>query len=120
MLNFYSVLSRFLITYRLVIWIVAVSAACFLIGFIVLGEPAGDPTYTLASIVILLWALCLVIVGQIFSVPLKKSGLNSTIIQRIKHKLSKSIRWLMALITTALFFFVIWLSLKTLSLFFYG
>jgi hypothetical protein len=115
MLNFYCVLGRRLHDNRLVIWSLALGAICVFIGFLFFGEPYENQTFSLVSIVILLWMLCLIIVGQVFSSPVQEIEIDLPLIDRMRSWLLKIARWIMALIMTGLSFFMILLSLKTLG-----
>jgi hypothetical protein len=120
MLNFYRALGRRLHDNRFVIWSVALGAVCVFLGFLFFGEPDKNQTFSLVSIVILLWALCLIIVGQVFSSPAQEMKTDLTLIDRMKCWLSKTARWTMALIMTGLSFLMILLSLKTLGMLLHG
>lgn len=120
MLKFYSILGRHLYANRLVIWSSALGAVCVFLGFLFFGEPYGNQTFSLISIVILLWMLCLIIVGQMFSAPLQEMEVGITFIDRMRHKLSKTAKWIVALTMTGLFIFMALLSLKTIGMLLHG
>ena len=120
MLNFYSVLGRRLYDNRLVIWSLALGAICVFLGFLFFGEPYENQTFSLVPIVILLWMLCLIIVGQVFSSPVQEMEMDLTLIDRMRCWLSKITRWTMALIMTGLSFFMILFSLKTIGMLLHG
>lgn len=116
MLGFYSALGRRLQTYRTLLWALVVLAVVAFIAAVLWAEPSEDQTYTLGAIVLLLWALSLVAVGQTFAAPTPEIDPAARILDRVKARLARGFRWLMALATTGLFGFVILLSFKSLGL----
>ena len=116
MLKFYSVLGRHLYANRLIIWGLALGAIFVFLGLLFFGEPYGTQNFSLISIVIMLWMLCLLVVGQMFSGPIDEMKVDITFIDRMRYKLSKAARWIMALTMTGLFIFMAFLSLKTIGM----
>ena len=116
MLKFYSVLGRHLYANRLIIWGLALGAIFVFLGLLFFGEPYGTQKFSLISIVIMLWMLCLLVVGQMFSAPIDEMKVGITFIDRMRYKLSKAARWIMALTMTGLFIFMAFLSLKTIGM----
>ena len=64
MLSFYNVLGRRLHAFRTLMWILAAVAVAVFLSAVFWTEPGEDQTYTLGSIVLLLWVLNLVVVAE--------------------------------------------------------
>ena len=116
MLKFYSFLGRHLYANRLIIWGLALGSICVFLGLLFFVGPYGTQIFSLISIVIMLWMLCLLVVGQMFSTPIEEMELGITFIDRMRYKLSIVAKWIMALTTTGLFIFMVLLSLKTIGI----
>ena len=116
MLGFYNALGRRLQAYRALLWGLVMFAVVVFLAAIMWPEPTDDQTYTLGAIVLLLWALSLVAVGQTFAAPTPDIDPAARILDRVKVRLARGFRWLMAITTTGLFGFVILLSFKSLGL----
>jgi len=116
MLNFYWVLANRLYPYRPIIWILAVVAVGLFLSAVFRAEPAGNQTYELASIILLLWALGLVGVVQCFAAPLPAIDPGAPWLTRLRARIVHGFRWFMALTTTALFGLIILFSFKAVGL----
>ena len=116
MLSFYNALGRRLHAFRTLMWILAAVAVAVFLSAVFWTEPGEDQTYTLGSIVLLLWALNLVVVAEAFAVPAPEVDPRSKLMDRLRVRLSRGFRWIMAITTTGLFGFVILLSFKALGL----
>jgi hypothetical protein len=116
MLGFYSVLGRRLHAYRRLLWCLAAFAILVFVGTIFWSEPTDDQTYALSSIVLLLWVLSLIVVSQAFSTPAPGFNPAAGLMDRIRVRVARGFRWIMAITTTGLFCFVILLSFKAAGL----
>ena len=116
MLSFYNALGRRLHAFRTLMWILAAVAVAVFLSAVFWTEPGEDQTYTLGSIVLLLWVLNLVVGAEAFAVPAPEVDPSSKLMDRLRARLSRGFRWIMAITTTGLFGFVILLSFKSLGL----
>ncbi len=116
MLDFYSALGRLLHPIRPLLWVFAVLAVLVFLGVVFWAEPSEDQTYELASIILLLWALSLVVVAQTFADSAQKMDPTAGLFGRVRSRISRGIRWFMALVTTGLFCLVILLSFRAAGL----
>tara|TARA_B100000749_G_C18314579_1_gene418215 strand:+ start:240 stop:548 length:309 start_codon:yes stop_codon:yes gene_type:complete len=97
-------------------WVLAAFAVVVFLGAVFWTDPVEDQTYTLGAIVLLLWALSLVVVAEAFATPAPEIDPRSKVMDRLRARLSRGFRWIMAITTTGLFGFVILLSFKSLGL----
>lgn len=116
MLRFYSALGRRLQAYRALLWTLVALAVAVFFGAVFWTEPVEDQTYTLGAIVLLLWALSLVVIAEAFAGPAPDVDPSARLMDRIRARLGRGFRWLMAITTTGLLGFVILLSFKSLGL----
>ena len=116
MLSFYNALGRRLHAFRALMWVLAAFAVVVFLGAVFWTDPVEDQTYTLGAIVLLLWALSLVVVAEAFATPAPEINPRSKVMDRLRARLSRGFRWIMAITTTGLFGFVILLSFKSLGL----
>ena len=116
MLELYGAIGRRLYRVRRLLWtFVALSLLIFL-GLSFWAGPSEDQTYELTSLVLLLWTLSLVVVAETFAAPPPVVDPQARFMARLRARISRGIRWVMTLTTTALLVLVILLSFRAAGL----
>ena len=114
MLQFYTRIARPLYRFRLLLWLLAAVA----VGVFVSGmfRSADSQSYLLASFVLSLWAVLLIAVGHSFGEPLPIVDRNDPLMTRLATRVKRGMLWLLAILTTGIFGFVGFLSIRAVGL----
>ncbi len=114
MLQFYTRIGRPLYRFRLLLWLLAAIAA----GIFVSGmfRSADSQSYLLASFVLSLWAVLLIAVGHSFCEPPPIVDRNDRLMTRLATRVKRGMLWLLAILTTGIFAFVGFLSIRAVGL----
>lgn len=116
MLKFYSVLASRLHRVRLVVWLLAVLSVAGFSTTVFFSEGKADEAYMLASIALLLWSLCLLVIVYTFIHPLPVVADGDGFFRRIGKKLIRGMRWVMAWTMTLLCLVVVYVSFRAGSI----
>lgn len=115
-LEFYNRLARRFHVHRPLLWLISGFTAAVAAGTLFLSGGSTDEAYTLASITVLMWSLCLIMVTYGFSAPLPCIDSNAGLLARLKLRAKLGFLWLMAIVTTALSLLVAFVSLRALGI----
>lgn len=114
--KFYSVLASRLYRVRVIVWLLAALGVAGFALTVFFSEGGADEAYMLASIAVLLWSICLLVVVYTFIHPLPVVADNDKLFRRMRKRLSRGLRWAMAWATTLLFLAVIYVSFRAGSI----
>lgn len=116
MLKFYVALANRLHRARSIVWLVAIFAVGGFGATLLFSQSKADEAYMLASIALLLWSLCLLVVVYTFNQPLPLIEREDGFFNRVKKKLALGMRWVMAWTMTLLCVAVLYVSFRAGSI----
>jgi hypothetical protein len=112
MLKFYVALANRLYGARAVAWILAALGVAGFGATLFFPKGKADEAYMLLSIVLLLWSICLLVVIYTFIKPLPVIGHGEGFFSRLKKRLARGLRWVMAWTMTLLCLAVVYVSFR--------
>lgn len=112
MLDFYSRITRRLYPWRALFWaLAAASVAAF--GWTVLTPGGGDDSPALVlAVAVLLWSLSLLLIIHTFVHPLPVVETGDGWLARVRKRLARLVRWLLAWTMTGLCAFALYVTFK--------
>ena len=115
MLNFYAALARRLYHYQWLLWLIAAAAGGLLVYSLLFFAGARAEDYTLGALCVLLWALCLVVLVRAFVAPMPRIEPGANFFTRLRTNIRRGARWVMAIVVTALFGMVLFISSRAIG-----
>ena len=116
MLAFYHGIATRLYGLRLLLWLLCALALGAFAGALALGDGRGDPVLMLASVTLLMWMLCVIVVTYSFAGPLPTAGPEARLWQRLRASLKRGVLWLVAILMSVLTGLVLFASLRAAGL----
>lgn len=114
MLQLYGNLANWLFRFHWVLLLLAAGSGCMFVFS--LFSSVGTNDQALVSLCSLLWAMSLIIFVQVFVKPLPELDGTGGFFERLKVKLTRGMRRLMAVVVTVLFGAVLYVSLKAIGI----
>lgn len=113
MLDTYHRLATRVQRVRWLLWTLA-AGACAAFGFGLLQTPGS--AYFLGALVVLMWSLLMLAMGQSFAQPAPVVAAQNGWVARLKARCWRGYLWLLAIATTALGAFVVFISIRAVAL----
>lgn len=115
MLEKYHAIAKRIHRLRGLLWMLAIGACiAFAVGLLV---SSGTAVF-LGALVVLLWSMMMLALAQSFAQPVPVVDPQAGLFVRIKARCWRGYLWLLAIATTALGVFVIFLSIRAVTLIF--
>ena len=116
MLTLYEALARKLFPFRWLLGLLAALGAIAFAYFLFQSTQSSDESHLLLSVCLTLWALSLLALTQSFVAPTPTISGTESFLARVKIRLIRLARWLLALLISALFAAVLFLSLRAVRM----
>lgn len=116
MLKFYVSLANRMHRARAVVWLLAALSIGSFAATIFFSQGKADEAYMLASVALLLWSICLLVLVYSFVHPLPEIERDDGLFVRAKKKLALWMRWMMAWAMTLLCLAVVYVSFRAGSI----
>jgi len=111
-LDFYSRITRRLYPWRALFWALAV-ASVVAFGWTIATSSGGDDSAVLVlAVAVLLWSLSLLLIVHTFVHPLPVIEAGDRWFARVRKRLARLVRWLLAWTMTGLCVFVLYVTFK--------
>ncbi len=116
MLRFYVSLARSLHQGRALVWFFALLGIGGFAATLFFSEGRADEAYMLASLTLLLWSICLLVLIYSFVHPLPELRGEDGFFIRVKKRLALGMRWLTAWIMTLLCIALVYVTFRAASI----
>ncbi len=113
MLEIYHAIAKRVDRVRWLFWVLAIGAG---IGFVVGVFVTPGTAYFLGALIVLLWSLLMIAMAQSFAQPAPVVDPESGLLERIKVRCWRAYLRLLAIATTGLCVFVLFLSIRAIAL----
>ena len=116
MLAIYGAIAEFLRGYQWLLWVLTVLAVGLFAGTLFVMDGEDDEFYTLGAVCVVLWSLSLIAFVRIFTLPVPYSAAGDGFFKRMKTSINRGLRWVLALLMTALLLAILGISLRALAI----
>ncbi len=115
MLKFYAGLARRLQRFQWLFWLVILAAVGLLVFSFLFYDGVQDEYLTLGLLCALLWAMSTMVLVRVFVAPLPTIDPEMGFFVRLTVRIRRGARWTMAVVVTALFAIVLWITSRAIG-----